>query len=99
VKLRHLRWYVGKLGPRRYGNFKAAEPPAPVEPPKTVTIKSFWVETGPGGQQRVRARWYDSGKNAIEMDVPGDWGPAPGSAAYRPPAEIPHDPEDPEGWT
>jgi hypothetical protein len=84
VKLKHLRWYVGKLVPRRYGGLKAAEPAAPAKPPMTVTLKSFWLEEAPDGRQRVRARWYDSEQNAIVMDVPGDWGPAPVDAEYRP---------------
>jgi hypothetical protein len=86
VKLRWLRWYVGKLGPRRFGNMKPMDAPKPAEPPQHTTWKTFWLETGPDGEQKVRARWYDHENNRIEGDVPGDWGPAPARESYRPPS-------------
>lgn len=95
MRLRHLRWYAGKLSPRVYGPARAVEPwaaageagPPPLPKPEPVTqgvtLKSFWTETGPDGQVRVRSSWYCPNAGRIEEDVPGDWKLPPGQMAFK----------------
>ncbi len=102
VRLKHLRWYAGKLSPRVYGPSKAVEPwaaageagppppppPPPAPEPPSVTRKSFWIETSDDGKIRVRSSWYSPQSGRIEQEVPGEWEIPVGQVAWH--AEAAH---------
>lgn len=83
VRLRHFRWDAAKMAPRRYGTVGVTAawaaggedgPPEPRRIGRAITLKTFWLEAGPDGRTRVRARWYDPDLGQIVDDLPGDWG-------------------------
>lgn len=97
VRLRHLRWHVGKLSPRVYGPSRAVEawaaageqgPPVAKPDLPDISRKTFWIETQEDGQVRVRSSWYSSTTGRIEQEVPGNWELPVGQVAWQ--AETAH---------
>ena len=79
VQLRQLRWHAGKIAPRKYGSFRATEPPAAPEPPVVTIIKarSFRVETRADGCRRVRGSYADPETVRLIEEEPGPCNAAP----------------------
>lgn len=77
ARLRHLRWYAGKLAPVKYGTHKAEAAPKPVEPPPAFTLRTFWLETREDGWRRVRGSHADSETRRPVDEPPGEWSPPP----------------------
>jgi len=77
ARLRHLRWYAGKLAPLKYGTHKAEAAPKPVEPPPAFTLRTFWLETREDGWRRVRGSHADSETGRPVDEPPGEWTPPP----------------------
>ncbi|HEY0648714.1 hypothetical protein, partial [Phenylobacterium sp.] len=79
ARLRHLRWYAGKLAPLKYGTHKAQAPPEPPEEPTEtlVTCRSFWLETREDGWRRVRGSHPDPQTGRPVDEPPGEWSPPP----------------------
>ena len=84
ARLRHLRWYSGRLAPVKYGTHKAQEPPKMAEAQVTaVTLRSFWIETREDGWRRVRGSHVDTETRRPVDEPPGEWEPPPkGSEEY-----------------
>ena len=79
VKLRFLRWYVGKVAPKRYGPKKAVaiegveSAGAGGGRPKTdVFIRTFKLEEGPDGQLRMASYIADPATGGAVREPPRD---------------------------
>jgi len=96
VRLRHLRWYAGRLDPVKYQAARASEPwraagrdappPAPPEPvvERRWCARAFWIETRADGWRRVRGSHPDPDTGRVVDEPPGEWEPPPpGSEVWR----------------
>lgn len=93
VRLTHLRWYAGKLAPRRYGPVKSVEDEESAalaaEPTEyQVSIKRFELEEDARGWRRVVGYRANPGTLEPEVCSVGEWTPPPDSAALRRAAET-----------
>lgn len=83
VRLKHLRWYAGKLSPRKYGTvravaaWEAAGWSAPESEPASITLRSFRLEVRADGWRRVRASHADPVTREVIDEPPGEWTPPP----------------------
>jgi len=84
VRLRHLRWYAGRLDPVKYQAARASEgwrakgreaAEEPVE--RRWCARSFWVETRADGWRRVRGSHPDPDTGRVVDEPPGEWRPPP----------------------
>lgn len=83
VRLKHLRWYAGKLSPRKYGTvravpaWEAAGWSAPKPEPASITLRTFRLEVRADGWRRVRASHADPVTREVVDEPPGEWKPPP----------------------
>ena len=84
VKLRHLRWFVGKLSPKKYGPQKAV---APAQQPSEMNVwtKNYILPTAEESAAGQSGRWsQEPSVHAYSMVPVDDPTPAAGMALPKP---------------
>jgi hypothetical protein len=86
VKLEHLRWYAGKLAPRRYGALKAME--ADLGGAARGKVLHVYTKKFGGDENDGEGRWREAPARHVSssMETPdGEWVSLPPPAAVREP--------------
>lgn len=94
VKLRHLRWHVGKMAPKKYGTLKAQDPNGGREGPQTVIhtwVKKYVYATPEEAARGESGRWSEEPSVHLDSMVSvGD--PSPLAGAKLPPPDVVREP-------
>ena len=95
VKLRHLRWHVGKLAPKKYGTLKPQEPGQAQggEPAELVHVylKRYVARDDAAAPPSERGRWSEEPAEHVSSSIGVGkkgfraWTPAPGPQTVREP--------------